>query len=99
MFFMYPYDQELGNKYIVSINSGLIQVSKVLVVCLVRQNLVLGFVGQSLALGLVEYISFVGLGAEGSVFGRPEVVGCSLVVEWGFGQEKRQQKGRGKPFV
>jgi hypothetical protein len=38
-------------------------------------------VGQNLALGLVEYISFVGLGTEGSVFRCPEVVGYSLVVE------------------
>jgi hypothetical protein len=38
---MYPYDQELGNKYIININSGLIQVSEVLVIYFIRQNLVL----------------------------------------------------------
>jgi hypothetical protein len=43
-----------------------------------RQNLVLGFVGQSLVLGLIEYIS---LGTKGSVFGYPEIIGCFLMVE------------------
>jgi hypothetical protein len=78
---MYPYDQELGNKYIININNRLIQILEALVICLVRQNLVLGFVGQSLVLGLIEYISFVSLGAESSVFGCPEIVSDFLVVE------------------
>jgi hypothetical protein len=72
----------LGSECIIDIGGGLVQVSEVLVVRLVRQNLVLGFVGQSLARGLVEYISIVvGLSAESSIVGGPEVIGCSLVVE------------------
>ena len=75
---MYPYDQELGNKYIVNINSGLIYISEVLLVRFVKQNLVLGFVNQNLALGLVEYISF---STKGSMFGYPEVIGYSFMVK------------------
>jgi hypothetical protein len=75
---MYPYDRELGNKYIIDIGSGLIYVSEVLVICFIRQNLVLGFVDQSLVFGLIEYI---GLGTKGSVFGYPKIIGCFFVVE------------------
>jgi uncharacterized membrane protein required for colicin V production len=81
MFLAYPYNQELGNKYIVSMGNRLIQVSEILVVCFVRQNLVLGFVGQSFVFGLVEYISFVSLGAGNSIFGCPKIIGYSLVVK------------------
>jgi hypothetical protein len=43
-----------------------------------RQNLVLGFVGQSLALSFIEYVS---LSTKGFVFGYPEMVSCFLVVK------------------
>jgi hypothetical protein len=60
----------------------LVQVSEILVVRLVRQNLVLGFVGQSLAYNLMEYINIVvSLSIESSVIGGPEMISYSLVVE------------------
>jgi hypothetical protein len=74
---MYPYDQELGNKYI-DINSGLIHISEILVVCFIKQNLVLSFVGQNFALGFIEYI---GLGTKSFVFGCSEIISCFLVIE------------------
>jgi hypothetical protein len=78
MFLVYPYDRELGNKYIINIGSGLIYISEVLVICFIRQNLVLGFVGQSLILGLVEYIS---LSTKGFIFGCPKIISSFLVIE------------------
>jgi hypothetical protein len=65
----------------VDMGNRLIRVSQVLVVCFVRQNLVLGFVGQRFVFSLMEYIDFVSLGAKGSIFGCPKMIGCSLVVE------------------
>jgi hypothetical protein len=56
----------------------LIHISEVLVIRFVRQNLVLGFVGQSIIFSLIKYI---GLSTKGSVFGCPEIIGCSLVVK------------------
>jgi hypothetical protein len=78
MFFAYPYNQELGNKYIININNRMIRISEILVVYFVRQNLVLGFVGQSLAFSLVEYFGF---SIKGFVFECPEIISCSLVVK------------------
>jgi hypothetical protein len=78
MFLIYSYDQELGNKYIIDMNNRLIHVSEVLEVCFIKQNLVLGFVDQSLAFSLIEYVSF---STKGFVFGCPIVISCSLMVE------------------
>jgi hypothetical protein len=78
MFLIYPYDWELGNKYIININSRLIHVSEVLVVYFIKQNLVLGFVGQSLVFSSIEYISF---STKSSIFGDSKISSYSLVVE------------------
>jgi hypothetical protein len=54
-------------------DSGLVQVLEILVICFMRQNLARGF---------VEYINvIISLGAENSVVGGPKVVSYSFVIE------------------
>jgi hypothetical protein len=71
-----------GVRLIININSGLVQVLEILVVYFIKQNLVLGFVGQNLACSLIKYISIIiSLSAENYVVGGPKIIGCFLIVK------------------